>query len=135
MIEEIISRHRDGILEDGVPNPTLEVVCGLVAKAAKAITPAVQRRAFRNTGVTLAVDGSEDDDMCPSLKDLFRKHDQDPQLHLEDLSRFMMLQPSPAKTAMPKIFEVLCGDASKLKTEEFSFEPVLAKKKKSKEQR
>ena len=72
MIEEIISRHRDGILEDGVPNPTLEVVCGLVAKAAKAITPAVQRRAFRNTGVTLAVDGSEDDDMCPSLKDLFQ---------------------------------------------------------------
>lgn len=134
MINEIVSRHKDGILDNGVPNPSLDVVCSLVSKASNAITHAVQRRSFRDTGLTLAVDGSEDDELCPAVKDLFRKHNQDPKLYDGDLSRFMSHQ-EPAKSTIPKVFEILCADASKLKTEEFFYEPVLAKKKKNKDQR
>ena len=134
MIDEIVSRHKDGILDNGVPNPSLDVVCGLVSKASKAITPAVQRRSFRDTGLTLAVDGSEDDELCPVVKDLFRKHNQDPKLYDGDLSHFMSPH-EPAKSAIPKVFQILCADAAKLPTEEFCMEPVLAKKKKNKDQR
>ena len=55
----------------------LEVICELVAKAATAITPNVQRRAFRNTGLTLAVDGSEDKKLSVSLKSLFSQQNVD----------------------------------------------------------
>lgn len=124
MIKEILSRHREGNLAGGVPNPSVSVMCQLVGKAALAVTPSVQRRSFRNTGVTLNVDGSEDDELSPNLKKLFLDHNQDMQLRPEDIARFRS-QPSN-KPSVAKIFKGLCFAGKKLKTEEFFHKPVAA---------
>ena len=79
MAREIIERHRNGEMKNGVPNPSLETVCILVAKAAAAITPSVQRRAFQNTGLTLPVDGSQDKQLSKNLSQLLTKYSQIPQ--------------------------------------------------------
>jgi hypothetical protein len=134
MINEIVTRHRDGNIEEGVPNPSLEAVCSLVASAARDITPKVAKKAFRNTGLTLAIDGSEDEALSPSLKSLLANHNQDPKLREEDLARFSSPQP-PTPSPMAKIFQVLCGDATKLKKEDFQPEMVVSAKKKAKHQR
>ena len=107
MINKILSRHREGNLAGGVPNPSLPVMCQLVGKAALAITPSLQRRSFRNTGVTLNVDGSEDDELSPNLKKLFHDHNQDLQLRPEDIERFR--SQSASKPSVAKIFQQLCG--------------------------
>jgi hypothetical protein len=131
MTEEIITRHRNGDTKNGVPNPSLETMCMLVAKAAAAITPNVQRRAFQHTGLTLAIDGSEDNQLSPNLTALLQQHHEDPVPRPHDLPRFIseeeirFIQP-----IISKIFHVLCADASKAKTEEFDKEPVLHKMRK-----
>ena len=129
MIEKIVRRHQEGNLEEGIPNPSLEEMCLLVSKAALAVTPKVQRRAFRNTGVTLAVDGSEDDQLSPFLKKLLNKHEQSLVVTENDLKRFMCPAPQIRKSPMARIFEVLCGDAETMKTEEFMYERPPKKRK------
>ena len=100
MINEILERHRNGTLSSGVPNPTLEVVCQLLSKAAAAVTPNVQRRAFKNTGLTVAVDGSEDEELSANLKKLFRDHGQDLVVRPEDEARFSSTQPLTTKVGL-----------------------------------
>ena len=131
MTQALIERHRSGDTKNGIPNPSLDAICRLVAKAATAITPNVQRRAFRHTGLTLATDGSEDDQLSRSLSDLLQKHHQDPVPRPLDLPRFISLneirfhQPS-----IEKIFKIFCADASKAKNEDFYPVPVIHKMKK-----
>ena len=123
MIKEILERHGNGTLEMGIPNPTLEVVCQLLSKAAAHITPNVQKRSFKNTGLTVAVDGSEDDQLSPNLKKLLRDHGLDLVVRLEDEARFINTQPITTTPTIAKIFQVLCGNAEKAKEEEFCPEP------------
>jgi hypothetical protein len=131
MISEIVNRHRDGNLKDGVPNPTLEMICQLVAKAATAITPNVQRRAFRNTGLTLAVDGSEDNQLSPSLKSLFSKHNEDAILRHDSFTDYLSRSIISAKRpTIAKIFQVLFDDFELMKPEDFSVEPTASSRKK-----
>ena len=129
MIEKIVRRHQEGNLEEGIPNPSLEEMCQLVSKAALAVTPKVQQRAFRNTGVTLAIDGSEDDQLTPFLKKLLQKHNQSLVVTKDDLKRFMSPAPTIQKSPMARIFEVLCGDAAEMKKEEFMYEQPSKKRK------
>ena len=130
MTEEIVERHRRGEMKNGVPNPSLEAICRLVAKAAASITPNVQRRAFQHTGLTLATDGSEDSQLSRSLTELLQTHHQDPIPRPHDLPRFLSLveirfeQPS-----IKNIFKNLCADASKAKEELFNVIPVVHKMK------
>ena len=132
MAHEIIDRHRNGEMKSGVPNPSLETVCTLVAKAAASITPKVQRRAFRNTGLTLATDGSEDEkELSANLSDLLKKFHQDP-VPGDDFSRsfFSREEIRHQPPTLGKVFRVLCADAAKMKEEEFSRIAVLHKMKK-----
>ena len=122
MINEILRRHKGGILDGGVPNPPLDVVCQLVGKATASITPNVQRKGFRNTGLTLAIDGSEDGDLSPDLRKLFKDHGQDLTVRDEDIARFNNPQPVEEKSKVAQAFEILCADAAKAKEEEFEFD-------------
>ena len=133
MINEILGRHREGTLAGGVPNPSLPVMCQLVGKAALAITPNIQRRSFRNTGVTLNIDGSEDDELSPNLKKLFLDHNQDLLLRPEDIKRFTS-QPAN-KPSFAKIFKQLCFDGKKEKPKEFFRFPIAAARMKKRPQR
>ena len=129
MIGEILHRHQNGTLEGGIPNPSLEVMCQLVYKAAACITPKVQRRAFRNTGLTLPVDGSEDNELSPELKKLFGEYGQDLVLRPEDLARFSSAEAIPTRPSIGKIFKVLCSDAQSLKLKEEEFKAFPKPKK------
>ena len=139
MIQEILRRHKEGVLDGGVPNPDLGVVCQLVSKAAMSITPNVQRKGFRSTGLTLAIDGSEDHDLSPELRKLLRDHGEDLTLRPEDISRFTSPEPTEAKSKVAQVFEILCADALKAKEQEFEFDENFdfnfkpAKKKKREE--
>ena len=135
MITNIIARHRDGNLEDSVPNPSLTEVCQLVGKAACAVTPAVQRKAFRATGVTLAIDGSEDSQLTKPLRDLLEKHNQTPVVSAANLHRFMAPAAPDKKTSMTKIFEILYADAEASKSSEFRHDPPALSKKLKKDQK
>ena len=104
-------------------------MCKLVYKAALAVTPKVQQRAFANTGVTLAVDGSKDDQLNPFLKKLLQKHQQSLVVTNDDLTRFMGPAPQIQKSPMARIFEVLCGYAETMKTEEFMYERPSKRRK------
>ena len=128
MIRKILNRHRDGTLDEGVPNPSLEVICELVAKAATSVTAKVQRKAFRLTGLTLPVDGSEDHDMSLELKKLLDDHGQDIQVHPEDLTCFSSTKEVATKPTMSKIFQTLFSDPKILKQEEFTRHPKPKKK-------
>ena len=130
MTREIVERHRNGETRNGVPNPSLETVCELVARAASAITPKVQRRAFRNTGLTLAPDGTEDSELCPNLATLLKQHNQDPVPRAEFTSKFFSrTEIRSVQPTIAKIFKVLCADAEKGKVEEFQRVPILHKMK------
>ena len=130
MTEEIITRHRKGMTQGGIPNPTLETMCRLVAKAAASITPNVQRRAFKHTGLTLATDGSEDDQLSHNLRNLLQKYNQDPVPRPHDLPRFLSEEEIYFReTKIAKIFKGLCADAAKAKTETFDKTPVAHKMK------
>ena len=132
MTEEIVNRHRNGETHNGIPNPSLETVCELVSRAAKAITPKVQRRAFRNTGVTLASDGSEDQELSANLAELLRHHQQDPTPRADFSAKFFNRQEIRFnQPTIAKIFKTLCADAAKLKEEEFQRNPIVHKMKKN----
>ena len=131
MAREIIDRHRNGEMHTGVPNPSLPVLCSLVAKAADAITPSVQRRAFMNTGLTNATNGSEDNLLSKSLSELLQKYHQDP-VPRRDFSSFFYNR-EEIRIRLPslgKLFRILCADASKAKEEEFQRVPIIHKMKK-----
>ena len=130
LIKEILRQHAEGTLDGGVPNPSLEVICQLVGKAALSITPNVQRRAFKLTGVTLAVDGSEDHEMSNDLKKLLKDHGQDVTLRPEDVASFIRNEEEVMKPTIPKIFQVLCVNAQKAKPEEFCLNPATARMQK-----
>ena len=131
MAREIIERHRNGEMKTGVPNPSLETMCTLVAKAAASITPSVQRRAFRNTGLTLATDGSEDRELSRNLSDLLTRFGQDPTPGPNFSSQFFSQEEIRAHPpSLGKIFRVLCADATKAKEEEFQRVAVFHKMKK-----
>ena len=135
MIREILTRHRNGTLDVGVSNPSLEVICKLVAKAATSVTPNVQCKAFWLTGLTLPVDGSQDHELSPELKKLLDDHGQDIQVHPEDLARFSSTKEVATKPTISKIFQVLCGDAQKLKQEGFSRNPRASSQLKKEQRR
>ena len=122
MLDQILRRHSQGTLDGGIPNPSLEEMCAMLARAGRKITCNVQRRSFQLTGVTVAVDGSEDHLMSPELKELLNDHGQDLQLRSEDLARFTT---RPDQT-ISKVFQLLCGDAPKLQEEEFCLDPPMA---------
>ena len=109
-------------------------MCQLVAKAAAYITPNVQRKAFKQTGISLATDGSEDaKELSRSLKDLLGKHNLDLVPKKEDLTT-AFFAPTEIKNppSMTNIFKVLCADAGKSKkVEEFDKEPKIFAMKKS----
>ena len=131
MANEIFTRHRNGEMRSGVPNPSLSTMCVLVAKAAAAITPKVQARAFKNTGLTLALDGSEDHLLSPNNKEFLRQHQQDPVPRAEFSSRFFNreeIRINPPSIA--RVFKILCADAAKAKEDEFSRIPTIHKMKK-----
>lgn len=135
MIGQILQRHRMGNLSDGIPNPTLEQMCELVSRAAAFITPAVQRKAFKQTGLTLATDGSQDDaELSPELKALLRKYNLDlvptdeyvsTQFFSRTAIRYVDVEPS-----IQGVFKQLCADAAKAKFDEFFYEPTPTKVKK-----
>ena len=130
MTAEIVDRHRKGEMQSGVPNPSLSKICELVSRAASAITPAVQRRAFENTGLTLKVDGSEDHKLSGSLRLLLSQHHQDPVPRADFLGKFFSRQEIRCEQpTISKIFKVLCADAAKAKEEEFCRTPILRKMK------
>ena len=105
-------------------------MCRLVAKAAASITPNVQRRAFKHTGLTLAPDGSEDDQLSYNLRNLLQKYHQDPVPRPHDLPKFIAEEEIRIRERkIAKIFKILCADASKAKTENFDKTPVLHKMK------
>ena len=135
MIQEILRRHREGVLDGGVPNPSLETICQLVSKAAESITPNVQRSSFRNTGLTLPIDGSADHQLSPDFKTLLDNHGQDLSARPADIARFSNPQPTETKSAIAQAFEILCADAQKAKQEEFSRFLVISSKKKKREER
>ena len=130
MAEEIVSRHRNGEMRSGVPNPSLSTMCTLVAKAVSSITPKVQQRAFKNTGLTLAIDGSEDHLLSKNNLDFLRQHNQDPVPRASFSSQFFNheeIRTNPPSIA--KIFKILSADASKAKEEEFQRIPIIHKMK------
>ena len=131
MTAEIVDRHRKGEMQTGVPNPSLTTICELVSRAACAITPAVQRRAFENTGLTLKVDGSEDHKLSSSLRLLLSQHHQDPIPREDFFERFFSRHEIRCERQpfMSKIFKVLCADAAKAKEEEFCRTPIVRKMK------
>ena len=130
MTTEIVQRHRDGDMKSGVPNPSLTKICELVSRAACAITPAVQRRAFENTGLTLKTDGSEDHKLSNSLRQLLSDHHQDPVPRLDFTNRFFSQQEIRYEhPSIAKVFKILCADAAKAKEEEFQRTPVIHKMK------
>ena len=133
MIRQILQRHRAGNLSDGIPNPSLEQICELVSRAAAFITPAVQRKAFKATGLTLATDGSEDEaELCPEVKALLLKYNMnlvpsEEQVTTEFFSRTPIRHVEPS---MKGILKQLSADAAKAKEEEFFYEMTLHKMKK-----
>ena len=131
MINQILKRHREGNLSDGIPNPSLEQICELVSRAAAFITPAVQQKAFKHTGLTLATDGSQDDQLSPELKALLSKFNLDlvpseEQISTHFFSRTPIRHVEPSMTG---VLKQLCADAQKAKTEEFFYEPTISKPK------
>ena len=131
MAEEIVSRHRNGEMKSGVPNPSLPVMCTLVAKAAASITPKVQQRAFKNTGLTLAIDGSEDHLLAKNNLDFLRQHNQDPVPSAAFSTQFFNREEIRTHSpSIAKIFNILCANASKAKEEEFQRTPTIHKMKK-----
>ena len=132
MIKQILKRHRAGNLSDGIPNPSLEEMCQLVFLAAGFVTPAVQRKAFKHTGLTLATDGSEDDkELSSELKALLKKYDldlipSDEGVTTEFFSRTAIKYVEPS---MKGVLKQLCADAAKGKSEEFFHEPTIHKMK------
>ena len=130
MTTEIVQRHRDGEMVTGVPNPSLTTICELVARAAKSITPAVQRRAFEHTGLTLSIDGSEDHKLSRNLRDLLARHHEDPVPRADFRLRFFSeTEIRHEQPSIAKIFRVLAADGAKAKEEEFHREPVIHKMK------
>ena len=130
MTAEIVDRHRNGQMQSGVPNPSLTKICELVSRAANAITPAVQRRAFENTGLTLKIDGSEDHKLSSSLRLLLFQHHQDPVPRADFVGRFFSQNEIRfEQPTIAKIFKVLCADATKAKEEEFHRTPTIHKMK------
>ena len=131
MAREIVDRHRNGEMQNGVPNPSLPVFCALVAKATDAITPKVQSRAFKNTGLTLAINGSEDDMLSKPLKELLQKFHLDPVPRRDFSASFFNREEIRIRLpSLGKIFRILCADASKGKEEEFQRTAVLHKMRK-----
>jgi hypothetical protein len=131
MTEEILSRHRRGETKNGIPNPSLEQMCSLVFKAASFITPNVQRRSFEHTGLTLAVDGGEDNKLSPELSDLFRRFGEDPVPRADFRPHFYSQEEiSESRPSIAKIFRNLCIEGAKAKEEDFQREPVLQNPKK-----
>ena len=132
MAEEIISRHRNGEMRSGVPNPSLPTMCTLVAKAVASITPKVQQRAFKNTGLTLAIDGSEDHLLSKNNLDFLRQHNQDPVPRADFSPQFFNREEIRSHPpCIVKIFKILCADASKAKEEEFQRTPTIHKMRKN----
>ena len=130
MTAEIVDRHRKGEMQSGVPNPPLTKICELVSRAASAITPAVQRRAFENTGLTLKVDGSEDHKLSGSLRLLLSQNHQDPVPRADFSERFFSREEIRCEQpSITKIFKVLCADAAKAKEKEFCRTPTIYKMK------
>ena len=130
MTTEIVQRHRDGDMKSGVPNPSLTKICELVSRAACSITPAVQRRAFENTGLTLKTDGSEDHKLSNSLRQLLSDHHQDPVPRGDFISYFFNRHEIRYEhPSIAKIFKVLGADAAKAKEEDFQRIPVAHKMK------
>ena len=131
MTQEILNRHRQGETKTGVPNPTLETMCRLVHKAAGSITSNVARRAFKNTGLTLAIDGSEDDQLSPNLSELLRRFGEDPVPRFDFRGNFFSRDEiRHTRPSIWKIFRTLCSETSKGKEEEFQPEPVIQAMKK-----
>lgn len=134
MTREIVERHRRGETRNGVPNPSLETVCELVSRATASITPRVQRRAFRHTGLTLAPDGSEDlekSGLSKNLAELLRSQKQCPVPDAEFSKRFFSRQViRSTQPTLTKVFRVLCADAARVKVEEFQRTPVIHKMRK-----
>ena len=135
MIQEILRRHREGVLDSGVPSLSLITVCQLVSKAAESITPNVQRRSFRNTGLMLPIDGSTNHELSSDFKKLHDNHGQDLTVRPEDIARFNNPKPTETKSGIAQAFQILCADAQKAKQEEFDREPVYSSKKKKREER
>ena len=134
MIRQILERHAKGELSAGIPNPSLQQVCELVAKAATYVTPNVQRKAFKQTGLTLATDGSEDEkELSSNLKDLLQNFKFDLVSRSEDVVTAFFSETKIQNREPPsiaKIFKTFCADAAKAKVEDFHREPILHKMKK-----
>jgi hypothetical protein len=119
--------HRRGEMTSGIPNPSLETMCMLVAKAGSFCTPAVQAKAFRQTGLTLPTDGSLDNqELSRSLRELLQKFNES--LIPTAANAKELFLPIPPSKSLPEIFEVLFADAKKLPLEEFRRKAVLHKK-------
>ena len=59
LIEKVLALHQRGD-SGAVANPTLEEICGIMAKSLRGLTPAAQRCAFEHCFLTLPTDGSLD---------------------------------------------------------------------------
>ena len=104
-----------------------------IPKADSFCTPSVQRKAFKQTGITIATDGSEDDlELSKNLKALLGKFNESlvptPQNKFELFSRMEPTFKPPV--SMVGIFRILCAGAQKKNEQEFHREPVLYRMKK-----
>ena len=76
LIAKVMELHRKGDA-GSVANPTLTEICEIVSESLQSVTPALQKRAFEHTLLSLPPDGSLDDERgSKNTMELLRKHNE-----------------------------------------------------------